>query len=74
MPHAFITPGVYAGAAAMDLSRTIIRRAERRVVNLQEAGLLPNEILLKYLNRRADLIFTLARYEEANHQGNPWQM
>ncbi len=65
MPQAFIIPGACVSSAALDLARTIIRRAERRVVSLKEAGLMPNEEVLKYLNRLADLVFTLARYEEA---------
>lgn len=64
MPKAFIIPGgSSSGAAALDVARTIIRRAERRVVALKEAGLVKNDEILKYLNRLADLIFTLARYE-----------
>lgn len=64
MPKAFIIPGGgSAGSAALDIARTIIRRAERRVVALKEAGLVKNDDVLKYLNRLADLIFTLARYE-----------
>jgi cob(I)alamin adenosyltransferase len=43
----------------------VIRRGERRVVELREAGLLDNSEVLKYLNRLADLLFVLARYQEA---------
>ena len=64
MPRAFIIPGASSGSAALDLARTIIRRAERLAVNLQRDGLIRNESLLGYLNRLADLVFTLARYEE----------
>ena len=65
MPQAFIIPGgASAGSAALDVARTVIRRAERRVVSLQHTGIVTNEEILKYLNRLADLIFTLARYEE----------
>ena len=64
MPDAFVIPGgASPGSAALDVARTIIRRAERRVVALKEAGLVKNDEVLKYLNRLADLIFTLARYE-----------
>ena len=65
MPKAFVIPGgVSAASAALDVARTVIRRAERRVVVLKEAGATRNDELLKYLNRSADLVFTLARYEE----------
>lgn len=66
MPKTFIIPGACPSSAAMDLARTITRRAERRVVSLKQQGLLPNEEILQYINRLADLIFTVARYEEAN--------
>jgi cob(I)alamin adenosyltransferase len=65
MPRAFVIPGVCPSAAALDLARAVIRRAERRAVSLRQANCLPNEEVLKYLNRLADLVFTLARYEEA---------
>ena len=66
MPQSFIIPGACASSAALDVARTVVRRAERRAVALKESGQLPNEELLKYLNRLADLIFTLARYEDKN--------
>jgi len=64
MPKGFIIPGESPSSAALDLARTIIRRAERRVISLKQEGLLLNEEVPKYLNRLADLVFTLARYEE----------
>ena len=63
MPKSFIIPGSTSGSAWLDLSRTIVRRAERRAVTLKEQGELKNEVVLQYLNRLADLLFTLARYE-----------
>ena len=68
MPREFIIPGASPGSASLDLARAIIRRAERRATELRNNGLLVNERVLHYLNRLADLVFTLARYEEA-HQG-----
>lgn len=70
MPKAFVVPGgTSASSAALDLARTIIRRAERRTVILKEAGMVQNDEVLKYLNRLADFVFTLARYEEkAEHK------
>lgn len=64
MPKAFIIPGANAGSAMIDLARAIVRRAERRVVTLREQDELKNEAVSPYLNRLADLLFTLARYEE----------
>jgi len=64
MPKQFIVPGATAGSGALDLARSIIRRAERRTVALWRRRMLTNEHVLSYLNRSADLVFTLARYEE----------
>ncbi len=44
--------------------RAALRRAERRAVALSRHGLVPGPSLVPYLNRLADLLFTLARYEE----------
>lgn len=66
MPRAFIIPGSCPGSAALDMARAIVRRAERRVVTLNAEGEVKNEALLQYLNRLADLLFALARYEEAH--------
>lgn len=63
-PKEFIMPGGTPAAAAIDLSRTIVRRAERRTVALKEKGLISNEQILRYLNRLSSLLFVLARYEE----------
>lgn len=64
LPRCFICPGGNAASAALDLARTIVRRAERRVMALKEAGLWVDEEVHAYLNRLADLLFTLARYAE----------
>ncbi|MBI4234237.1 MAG: cob(I)yrinic acid a,c-diamide adenosyltransferase [Chloroflexi bacterium] len=64
LPRAFIIPGASQGSAALDVARTVLRRAERRAVGLKEQGLLTNEEVLRYLNRLADLLFMLARYED----------
>lgn len=64
MPQGFVNPGGCPSAAALDLARTITRRAERQVVRVREVGQLGNELVLSYLNRLSDLLYTLARYEE----------
>jgi cob(I)alamin adenosyltransferase len=65
LPQEFILPGATRGSAGLDLARSIIRRAEREAVSLDRAGALPDPEILKYLNRVSDLLFALARYEEA---------
>lgn len=59
------TPGDNPTAAALDVARTICRRAERRVCALQETGQLQNNELIVYLNRLADLLWLFARWAEA---------
>ena len=65
MPTRFIIPGATTGAAAIDMARAIVRRAERRVVSLMETGDLQNQNVAAYLNRTSDVLFALARFEEA---------
>ena len=64
LPRSFIVPGASPASAALDVARSIVRRAERRVVELKEANLLVNVEIIRYLNRVADLLFMLARYED----------
>ena len=60
----FILPGGTLSGAAMDLSRSIIRRAERKAVALFQEQIIDNKEILRFLNRLADLLFVLARFEE----------
>jgi cob(I)alamin adenosyltransferase len=64
MPKEFVVPGETLTSAALELARTIIRRAERRAVGLGREGLIPGPYLLPYLNRFADLLWVLARAAE----------
>ncbi len=64
LPPKFIIPGASAASGALDLARSALRAAERRIVSLDRNGLLPNTELLRYVNRLADLLFMLARYED----------
>ena len=64
LPRSFVIPGGSAVAAALDMARTLVRRAERRAVSLQRAGALGNPEVLRYLNRCSDLLFMLAREAE----------
>jgi cob(I)alamin adenosyltransferase len=56
---AFIVPGGSPKAAALHVARTVCRRAERRVIALDDDEIPP--IVVVYLNRMSDLLFTLAR-------------
>jgi cob(I)alamin adenosyltransferase len=64
IPNKFIIPGDTLDGAALDLARTIIRRAERMSVKLLHDGVIQNNEVVRYLNRLSDLIFILARYIE----------
>jgi len=64
IPNKFIIPGDTPDGAALDLARTIIRRAERMTVKLLHDGVIQNGEVVRYLNRLSDLIFVLARYVE----------
>ena len=64
MPTEFVVPGETPTSAALELARTIVRRAERRAVTLEAEGLIPGPHLLPYLNRLADLLWVLARAAE----------
>ncbi len=55
----FIVPGGTPKAAALHVARTVCRRAERRVIALDDQEIPP--IVIVYLNRLSDLLFTLAR-------------
>jgi cob(I)alamin adenosyltransferase len=58
------TPGANAGSAALDVARTVCRRAERRVVALGEKARRVNPQVVRYLNRLGDLLWLLAREAE----------
>lgn len=64
MPREFVVPGETPTSAALELARTILRRAERRAVALDRDGLVPGKHLIPYLNRLADLLWVLARAAE----------
>jgi cob(I)alamin adenosyltransferase len=76
-------PGETAASAAMDIARTVCRRAERLAVALSEAGELQNPNILAYLNRLSDLLWLFGRQLElaagvnaalrpADKPGNRW--
>ena len=69
LPPHFVIPGGTQLSAALDVARSSIRRAERRVVELRDSEGLASEAVLRYLNRASDLAFALARFaDEADPQ------
>ncbi|HVB94551.1 MAG TPA: cob(I)yrinic acid a,c-diamide adenosyltransferase [Acidimicrobiales bacterium] len=60
MPAEFVVPGATRVSAALDLARTIVRRAERLAVSYPVEGSLVGQ----YLNRLSDLLWAMARWTE----------
>jgi cob(I)alamin adenosyltransferase len=59
------TPGATQNSAALDVARTVCRRAERRVCDLQSAGEIRNPEIILFLNRLSDGLWLLARWAES---------
>lgn len=66
LKNEFIYPGDNVVGAQIDVGRTIIRRAERWASKLKNEGIINRAEIHQYLNRLADMLFTLARYAEQN--------
>lgn len=58
--RAFILPGGSEAATRVQVARAVVRRAERRAVNVAQLQDVP-PVVLQYLNRLSDYLFTLAR-------------
>lgn len=61
----FVVPGANVGSAALDLARSIVRRAEQNFAACQVhagTGQPPNPHVRNYLNRVSDLLYVLARH------------
>ena len=66
LPPKFVIAGGTSLSAQLDTARTVIRRAERRVVALMEEGELGSEAVMRYLNRASDLVFAMARFADVD--------
>lgn len=64
LPREFVLPGDSVAGAALDVARTVARRAEREAVALARAGQIANPQIVRYLNRLSSLLFILARFED----------
>jgi cob(I)alamin adenosyltransferase len=62
----FVIAGGTTLSAHLDVARTAIRRAERRVVALNDSDGLASTAVLRYLNRASDLVFAMARYADVD--------
>jgi cob(I)alamin adenosyltransferase len=64
LPPKFVIPGGTELSARLDVARTAVRRAERRVAALKDDDDLADEIVLTYLNRLSDALFAMARFAD----------
>jgi cob(I)alamin adenosyltransferase len=64
LPPKFVIPGGSELSARLDVARAAVRRAERRVAALKDAGELADEIVVTYLNRLSDALFAMARFAD----------
>jgi cob(I)alamin adenosyltransferase len=64
LPPKFVVPGGTELSARLDVARAAVRRAERRVAALKDAGDLADEIVVTYLNRLSDALFAMARFAD----------
>lgn len=62
----FVVPGRDAASAALHQARTVVRRAERRMLTMAEHSVVRPE-LITYVNRLSDCIYALARVAEHHH-------
>lgn len=63
MPTEFVIPGANRASAALDMARTVVRRAER----LAQADPVEGSLVRTYLNRLSDLLWATARWTEGDH-------
>lgn len=70
LPREFVLPGETVAAAALDVARTVVRRAERQAVALHREDVVGNAEIVRYLNRLSSLLFMLARAEELQDTGH----
>jgi cob(I)alamin adenosyltransferase len=70
LPREFVLPGETVASGALDLARTVVRRAERQAVHLAGEGVIGNPEIVRYLNRLSSLLFMLARAEDLQVTGH----
>ncbi|WP_173917113.1 cob(I)yrinic acid a,c-diamide adenosyltransferase [Halobacillus sp. Marseille-Q1614] len=67
----FILPSGHEASAGFHMARTIVRRAERCAVALEDEV---NPLVVSYLNRLSDLLFVAARYVNQQLGGQEWPL
>jgi cob(I)alamin adenosyltransferase len=66
LPPKFVIPGGNPLSSQLDVARTTIRRAERRIAALAEAGELSGETVIHLINRASDLAYAMARFADVD--------
>lgn len=66
LPPQFVVPGGNHLSAQLDVARTTIRRAERHLSALNEAGELAGETIVHFVNRASDLAYAMARFADVD--------
>ncbi|MGE5336156.1 MAG: cob(I)yrinic acid a,c-diamide adenosyltransferase [Nitrososphaerota archaeon] len=66
LPPRFVIPGGDRLSAQLDVARATIRRAERRISELNEAGELAAETVIHFVNRASDLAYAMARWADVD--------
>jgi cob(I)alamin adenosyltransferase len=64
LPPKFVIPGGNELSALLDVARTAVRRAERRVSALHSTGELADDVVVRYLNRLSDAVYAMARFAD----------
>jgi cob(I)alamin adenosyltransferase len=66
LPPQFVIPGGNQLSAQLDVARTTIRRAERRITELAEGGEAIAETVIHFVNRASDLAYAMARFADVD--------
>jgi cob(I)alamin adenosyltransferase len=64
LPPKFVIPGGTQLSAQLDVARSVLRRAERRIVALAAVQDLGDSVVIRYVNRASDLLFAMARFAD----------
>jgi cob(I)alamin adenosyltransferase len=64
LPPMFVIPGGTVLSARLDVARAAVRRAERRVVDIQRTDGLSDTTILRFLNRASDALYAMARFAD----------
>jgi cob(I)alamin adenosyltransferase len=66
LPPKFVIPGGNQLSAQLDVARTTVRRAERRISELNEEGEIASETVIHFVNRASDAVYAMARFADVD--------